>query len=234
MIEFVGYNDARAIKAYSKKNLTVLFFCFGTICIIVSMVALIIPAYELLFIWGAYLFVVAIGLFAMSFSKYDEKALKKCNIKTKHFFKISDRKIYRDGQEIINTKNIKVSSYKTYILLECKKSYYYIPLDETNVSKEKIETALLEVVFQIEIDKEIDKVKEFVENNDIHGEFTYTCNSIEWTIGKYKYTYCIDYIEVYVAKDKLTFNRLYRNITHYHINVAEIIEDIKEINQAFM
>ncbi len=233
MIEFVGYNDARAIKAYNKKNLTMLFFWFGFICFIVSIVALIISVYELLFIWGAYLFVAAICLYAMSFSFKDDRTFKELNIKTKHIFKISDLKLYRDGKEIKDTNNIKVFSYKTYIFLECKKSYYFIPLEESTVSKDKIETAIYEVVHQIDIEKEIDKIKDFIESHNIIGEFTYTTNSIIWVIGKYKYTYNIDFREVYVTKYKLTFNRFYRNITHYHIFANEIIEDIKTVNQEF-
>lgn len=233
MVEFVGYNDARAIKAYNKKNLTRLFIWFGIICSIVSVVALIIPAYELLFIWGLYLFLRAICLFAMSFSKYDDRALKESNIKTKHIFSISDLKLYRDGKEIKNTKNIRVFSYKTYIFLECKKSYYYIPLGESNPAKDEIKTALYEVIYQIDIGKEIAKIKNFVESNNIDGEFTYTHNSIIWVSGNCKYTYHLDSIEVYVTKDELNDNRIYKYITHYHIPISEIIEDIRGISQEF-
>ena len=234
MIEFIGYNDARAIKAYNKKNLSLMFIWFGIICFIISIIALIINIYELLFIWGIYLYLLAICLFAMSFSKYDDKAIKELNIKTKHIFQISELKLYRDGKEIKDVKNIKLYSYKTYIFLECKKSYYYIPLNESIVPKENLENAIYEVIHQIDISKIIDEIKIFVKNNEINGEFTYNPNNIIWNIGKYRYKYYIDFIEVYVIKEKSTFNIGYREITHYHILVSEIEDDIKEINQEYI
>ncbi len=233
MIEFVGYNDARAIKAYNKKNLTKLFIWFGIICFITSFVALITSVYELLFIWAAYLFLAAICLFAISFSKYDERALKESNIKTKHIFKISDLKLYRDGKEIKDTKIIKLSSYKKYLLLECKKSYYYIPLDAPNPDKVKITNALYGVIYQIDIGEEITKIKNFVENFNIGGKFTYTHNSVIWVLGNRKYTYHLDFIEAYVTKDELNNHQIFQYITHYHIPISEIIEDITIINREF-
>lgn len=86
----------------------------------------------------------------------------------------------------------------------------------------------------MDIGKIIDEIRNFVEKNKINGEFTYTANSIKWIIGKYKYTYYIDFIETCVTKDKLTFNLAYRNITHYHIHANEIMEDIKEINKEYI
>ena len=59
MIEFVGYNDARAIKAYNKKNLSMVYKWFGIICLIVSIISLITHVYELLYIWGVYFFLFA-------------------------------------------------------------------------------------------------------------------------------------------------------------------------------
>lgn len=234
MIEFIGYNDVRAIKAYNKKNLSMVFIWFGTICLIVSIISLIIHVYELLYIWGVYFFLQAICLLAMSLAKYDEKAIKESNIKTKHIFEISELKLYRDGKEVKDVKSIKLYSYKTYIFLECKKSYYYIPLNESIVPKKNLENAIKEVIHQIDISKIIDEIKSFVTNNEINGEFTYNPDNIIWSIGKHRYKYYIDFIEVYVIKEKLTFNIGYQEITHYHILANEIEDDIKEINQEYI
>jgi hypothetical protein len=99
----------------------------------------------------------------MSFSEYDDKIIKELNIKTKHIFKISELKLYRDDKEIKEVKNIKVYSYKTYIFLECKKSYYYIPLDETNVPKDNLTNAIYEVIYQMNIGTVI--------TEDYYGDF---------------------------------------------------------------
>ena len=235
MIKFVGYNDARAIRAFNKKNLTVFFIWLGVICFVMSIIAVVIPTYELLLIvWGLYLFFAALCFFAMSFGKYEDKAFKENDIRTKHHFEIFDLKLYRDGKEIKDTKQIKIFSHKTYILLELKRSYYYVPLEESTVSKEILTNAIYEVIFQVSIAQVIDEVKTFVENNELNGEFTLGTDSIVWVIGDYKYTYHIDLHEVYVIKDKLTFDRIYRNITHYHILTSEVIENIKEINQEYI
>ena len=76
MIEFYGYNDARAIAAYNKRNLTKMFMIFALICFFISIIAIAIPLYELLYVWGVFLFLLLIVLFASSFSKYDDKILK--------------------------------------------------------------------------------------------------------------------------------------------------------------
>ncbi len=48
MIQFYGYNDARAIAAYNKRNLTKMFLIFALICIAISIVAIAIHLYCLL------------------------------------------------------------------------------------------------------------------------------------------------------------------------------------------
>ena len=100
MIQFYGYNDARAIAAYNKRNLTKMFLIFALICIAISIVAIAIPLYELLYVWGIFAFLLLIVLFASSFSKYDDKILKEKGIKTKHLFVIEEFTLFKDGKEI--------------------------------------------------------------------------------------------------------------------------------------
>ena len=49
MIQFYGYNDARAIAAYNKRNLTKMFLVIALVCIFISLLAISIPMYELLY-----------------------------------------------------------------------------------------------------------------------------------------------------------------------------------------
>ena len=111
MIEFYGYNDARAIAVYNKRNLTKMFLIFAIICFFISIIAIAIPLYELLYVWGIFLFLLLIVLFASSFSKYDDKILKENGIKTKHLFKIEDFKLFKDNKEIKQKEHIKFYSY---------------------------------------------------------------------------------------------------------------------------
>ena len=121
MIQFYGYNDARAIAAYNKRNLTKMFLIFVLICIAISIVAIAIHLYELLYVWGIFAFLLLIVLFASSFSKYDDKILKEKGIKTKHLFVIEEFTLFKDGKEIKEIENINFYSYKKYVFFRIKK-----------------------------------------------------------------------------------------------------------------
>ena len=233
MIKFYGYNDARAIAVYNKRNLTKMFLIFALICFFISIIAIVIPLYELLYIWGVFLFLLLIALFASSFSKYDDKILKEKGIKTKHLFKIEDFKLFKDNKEIKQKEHIKFYSYKNYIFLELTKSYYYIPKDELPISINELTKKLREVVFGISIEKIIESVKNYIDCNVIKGNFEFTKDSFVWILGGNKFTFYIELDEIYINHDKLRFNKHYVNYTHYHIDKSEINDTIKELNEKY-
>src|SRR5690554_1515344 len=222
MIKFYGYNDARAIAAFNKRNLTKMFLWFALICILVSIVAILVPLYELLYVWGVYIFIILICLFAMSFSKYDAKVLKENGIKTKHLFKIDDLKIYKDGIEIKNKDQIKYIVYKKYIFLELKKSYFYIPNEELNITSNELAKKLREVIYGTSVENIIIDLKNYISQNNLKGKFEFVDDTIIWCLGKHKFIYYIDLQEVYVNHEKLRFDKYYFNYTHYHINFKDI------------
>lgn len=231
MIQFYGYNDARAIAAYNKRNLTKMFLIFALICIFISIVAIAIPLYELLYVWGVFIFLLLIVLFASSFSKYDDKILKEKGIKTKHLFIIDEFRLFKDNKDIKEKENINFYSYKKYVFLELKKSYYYIPKDELSISINELMEKLREVKFEISINKIIEEVKEYVDVNYFVGEFTFTSDTIVWKLGIHRFTFYVDYYETIVNHDKLKFNKRYVNYTHYHIDNIEIKNTIKQFNE---
>lgn len=230
MIKFYGYNDARAIAAFNKLNLTKMFLWFASICILVSLVAILVPLYELLYVWGVYIFIILICLFAMSFSKYDDKVLKENGIKTKHLFKIDDLKIYKDGIEIKNKDQIKFFVYKKYIFLELKKSYFYIPNEELNIASNELAKKLREVIYGTSVENIIIDLRSYISQNNFKGKFEFVDDTIIWCLGKHKFIYYIDLQEVYVNHEKLRFNKYYFNYTHYHINFKDIKNQMKEIS----
>lgn len=230
MIKFYGYNDARAIAAYNKRNLKKIFLWFALICIIVSLVAILVPLYELLFVWGIYIFIILICLFAMSFSKYDDKVLKEKGIQIKHLFKIDDFKLYKDGIEIKNKDQIKFYVYKKYIFLELKKSYFYIPNEELNITSNELAKKLREVMYATSVENIIIDLKRYIFQNNFKGKFEFLDDTIIWYLGKHKFIYYIDLEEVYVNHDKLRLNKFYFNFTHYHINFNDIYHQMKEFN----
>lgn len=230
MIQFYGYNDARAIAAYNKRNLTKIFLIFALVCFFVSIIAILIPLYELLYVWGIFLFLLLITLFAASFSKYDDKALKKAGIKTKHIFRIEEFKLYKDNNEIKQKEHIMFYSYKKYILLELKKSYYYIPKDELQISINELTERLREVIYGTSIEKIIESIKDYIDCNAIKGNFEFTKDTFVWILGSNKFTFYIELREILINHEKLRFNKHYVNYTHYHIDKDEIIDTIKEFS----
>lgn len=231
MIQFYGYNDARAIAAYNKLNLTKIFLIFALICIFISIVAIAIPLYELLYVWGIFAFLLLIVLFASSFSKYDDKILKEKGIKTKHLFEIKELKLFKDCKEIKEKENINFYSYKKYVFLELKKSYYYIPKEELSISIDELIKRLREVIHGTSIEIIIQDVCEYIDENYFEGDFTFTNDTIVWKIGIHRFTFYIDFHETMVNHDKLKFNKHYVNYTHYHIDNIDIKNTIKEFNE---
>lgn len=230
MIEFYGYNDARAIAAYNKRNLTKMFMIFTLICFIISIIAIAIPLYELLYVWGIFIFLLLIVLFATLFSKYDDKILKEKGIKIKHSFVIDDFKLFKDNKEIRQKEHINFYVYKKYMFLDLKNSYYYIPIDELPISIDELSERLSEVKFGISIEKIIESIKTYLDCNMIKGKFEFTKDSVIWFLGCNKFTFYIDYYETIINHDKLRFNKRYVNYTHYHINNGEINDIIKEFS----
>lgn len=231
MIQFYGYNDARAIAAYNKRNLTKMFLIFALICIAISIVAIAIPLYELLYVWGIFAFLLLIVLFASSFSKYDDKILKEKGIKTKHLFVIEEFTLFKDGKEIKEIENINFYSYRKYVFLELKKSYYYIPKDELSIGIDELIKRLREVKFGTSIERIIQEIKEYVDEDYLEGDFTFTNDTIVWKLGIHRFTFYIDFYETMVNHDKLRFNKRYANYTHYHIDNIDIKKTIKEFNE---
>lgn len=222
MVQFYGYNDARAIAAYNKHNLTKMFFIFALICCLISIIAIAIPLYELLYVWGVFLFLLLLILFACSLSKYDDKALKEKGIKTKYLFIIDEFKLFRDHKELKEKENIKFYAYQKYILLYLKKSYYYIPKDELTISIRELIERLREVIYGISIEKIILETKKYIDNNLIKGRFKFTKDSIIWELGIHRFTFYIDYHETIIYHDKFRFNKFYINYTHYHVDNSDI------------
>ncbi len=233
MINFYGYNDARAMAAYNKRNLTKIFLIYALVCFFVSIIAILIPLYELLYVWGVFLFLLLITLFAASFSKYEDKALKKAGIKTKHIFRIEEFKLFKDNNEIKQKEHIMFYSYKKYTVLELKKSYYYIPKDELQISINELTERLREVIYGTSIEKIIESIKDYIDCNAIKGNFDFTKDTFVWILGSNKFTFYIELREILINHEKLRFNKHYVNYTHYHIDKSEINETIKEFNEKY-
>ncbi|MCI6508410.1 MAG: hypothetical protein PUH11_06295 [Bacilli bacterium] len=232
MIQFYGYNDARAIAAYNKRNLTKMFLVIALICIFISVAAIVIPLYELLYFWGVFLLLLLIVLFASSFSsKCDDKVLKEKGIKTKHLFIIDELKLFIDDKEIKDKENINFYVYKKYVFLDLKEAYYFIPIDELTFEIDQLTEKLREVKFGVRIENIIQEIKEFIDSNYFSGDFTFTSNTIVWKLGIHRFTFYVDYDKTIINLDKLKHNKRYSKYKHYHLDNADLKKTIKAINE---
>lgn len=232
MIQFYGYNDARAIAAYNKRNLTKMFLVIALICIFISVAAIVIPLYELLYFWGVFLLLLLIVLFASSFSsKCDDKVLKEKGIKTKHLFIIDELKLFIDDKEIKDKENINFYVYKKYVFLDLKEAYYFIPIDELTFEIDQLTEKLREVKFGVRIENIIQEIKEFIDSNYFSGDFTFINNTIVWKLGIHRFTFYVDYDKTIINLDKLKHNKRYSKYKHYHLDNADLKKTIKAINE---
>ena len=115
--------------------------------------------------------------------------------------------------------------------LELKKSYYYIPKDELSIGIDELIKRLREVKFGTSIERIIQEIKEYVDEDYLEGDFTFTNDTIVWKLGIHRFTFYIDFYETMVNHDKLRFNKRYANYTHYHIDNIDIKKTIKEFNE---
>lgn len=81
------------------------------------------------------------------------------------------------------------------------------------------------------IEKIIQEIKEYIDENYFAGDFTFTNDTIVWKLGIHRFTFYIDFYETMVNHDKLKINKYYVNYTHYHVDNVDIKNKVKEFNE---
>ena len=127
-ISFYGYNDGKAIEIYNCINL----FLPTVISIIVSLVLSLLSYFlrnpYLLVIWFFPVIMFLAYILCISVTGYNDKVLL-AGAKKRHSFIVDNETLIRDGKPM-KTDRIKVYTFKSFVFLITKKTYYRIPNEE--------------------------------------------------------------------------------------------------------
>ena len=135
-ISFYGYNDGKAIEIYNCINL----FLPTVIAIIVSLVLSLLSYFQsnpyLLVIWIIPVILILAYILCISVTGYNDRVFL-AGTKKRHSFIIDNGTLIRDGKPM-KTDGIKIYTFKNFVFLITKKTYYRIPNEEfVGISREE-------------------------------------------------------------------------------------------------
>lgn len=135
-ISFYGYNDGKAIEIYNCINL----FLPTVIAIIVSLVLSLLSYFwsnpYLLVIWIIPVILILAYILCISVTGYNDRVFL-AGTKKRHSFIIDNGTLIRDGKPM-KTDGIKIYTFKNFVFLITKKTYYRIPNEEfVGISREE-------------------------------------------------------------------------------------------------
>ena len=127
-ISFYGYNDGKAIEIYNCINL----FLPTVIAIIVSLVLSLLSYFwsnpYLLVIWIIPVILILAYILCISVTGYNDRVFL-ADTKKRHSFIVDNGTLTRDGKPM-KTDGIKVYTFKNFVFIVTKKTYYRIPNEE--------------------------------------------------------------------------------------------------------
>lgn len=128
-IKMVAYNDGRAIFIHNRKTIFPFFLASFILSLLSLIPTFIFSIYELLFIFllpSLFLLFIAIDYLLIPYNTHN--FLKKT--KKKHIFSLEDGILFKDGKMVKQVEYIRLYSYRHYLFLELKNSFYYINDDD--------------------------------------------------------------------------------------------------------
>lgn len=125
---FYGYNDGKAIRIYNCINLFL-----PTVISIITSLALSLLSYllhnpYLLVIWVLPIILLLAYVLCFVFEAYDDRVFL-AGTKKKHPFIVDSGILLRDGKPI-KKDGIRVYTFKNFVFLVCKKTYYRVPNED--------------------------------------------------------------------------------------------------------
>lgn len=127
-VSFYGYTDGKAIEIYNCINL----FPPTAISLIVSLLFSVLSyAFQnpyLLVFWIFPAIMCSTYILCVSLTGYNDKVFLK-GAKKRHSFIVDQEILYRDGQPL-KKEGIKVYTFRKFIFLITKRTYYRIPNEE--------------------------------------------------------------------------------------------------------
>lgn len=135
-ISFYGYNDAKAIEIYNCINLFLPTVISIIVSLILSLLAYVLHNPYLLAVWIFPAILLLIYILCISVTSYNDRVYL-TGAKKRHSFIVDNGSLIRDGKPM-KIDGIKLYTFKNFVFLITKKTYYRIPNEEfVGISREE-------------------------------------------------------------------------------------------------
>ena len=134
-ISFYGYNDGKAIEIYNCINLFLPTVISIIVSLILSLLAYFLHNPYLLAVWIFPAILLLIYILCISVTSYNDRVYL-TGAKKRHSFIVDNGSLIRDGKPM-KIDGIKLYTFKNFVFLITKKTYYRIPNEEfVGISRE--------------------------------------------------------------------------------------------------
>ena len=135
-ISFYGYNDGKAIEIYNCINLFLPTVISIIVSLILSLLAYFLHNPYLLAVWIFPAILLLIYILCISVTSYHDRVYL-TGAKKRHSFIVDNGTLIRDGKPM-KIDGIKLYTFKNFVFLITKKTYYRIPNEEfVGISREE-------------------------------------------------------------------------------------------------
>lgn len=135
-ISFYGYNDGKAIEIYNCINLFLPTVISIIVSLILSLLAYFLHNPYLLAVWIFPAILLLTYILCISVTSYHDRVYL-TGAKKRHSFIVDNGTLIRDGKPM-KIDGIKLYTFKNFVFLITKKTYYRIPNEEfVGISREE-------------------------------------------------------------------------------------------------
>ena len=135
-ISFYGYNDGKAIEIYNCINLFLPTVISVILSLVFSLFSYLFRNPYLLVIWILPAILFLTYILCVSMTGYNDRVFLS-GAKKRHSFIVDNESLVRDGKPM-KTDGIKIYTFKNFVFLITKKTYYRIPNEEfVGISREE-------------------------------------------------------------------------------------------------
>ena len=136
IISFYGYNDGKAIEIYNCINLFLPTAISVILALVFSLFAYLFRNPYLLVIWILPVILFLTYILCISMTGYNDRVFLS-GAKKRHSFIVDNESLIRDGKPM-KTDGIKIYTFRKFVFLITKKTYYRIPNEEfVGISREE-------------------------------------------------------------------------------------------------
>ena len=135
-ISFYGYNDGKAIEIYNCINLFLPTVISIMVSLVLSLLSYFLHNPYLLVIWIIPVILLLTYILCISVTSYNDRVFLS-GAKKRHSFIVDNGSLVRDGKPM-KTDGIKIYTFRKFVFLITKKTYYRIPNEEfVGISREE-------------------------------------------------------------------------------------------------